>query len=131
MRNSFILFSLTFLVFSSCKKESTDPPGVPRTIQFSLYSDKDLSADNGNIVFTLVIENSNSKVLWDSTLAPMKIKDIPDFAHKIVVEKLAPGGNNSLIKVGFLYAIENVGNSWHWDYSSPGETFKKVEFNFQ
>ena len=131
MRHLFFLFSLTFLIVTSCKKESTDHPETPRKIQFSLYTDKDFSTDNSNIVFTVVIENSTNKVLWDSTLATMKIKDIPDLAHKLVIEKLAPGNNNSLLRVGFLYTIENVGNSWHWDYSNPGETFKKVEFNFK
>ena len=125
----------TILVGTSCKKQTMDPipgnPEVHRKIQFALYSDKDFSNDNGNITFTLSIQKLTSQVLWDSVLPQMKIKDIPDVAHKLVIEKLVPNNDNSLLKVGFRYAIENVGSSWHWDSSDAGETFTIVDFNFQ
>jgi len=125
----------TILVGTSCKKQIMDPiPGNPevlRKIQFALYSDKDFSNDNGNITFTLSIQKLTSQVLWDSVLPQMKIKDIPDVAHKLVIEKLVPNNDNSLLKVGFRYAIENVGSSSHWDSSNAGETFTIVDFNFQ
>ena len=122
----------TILVGTSCKKQTTDQsPGVPRKIQFALYSDKDFSNDNGNITFTLSIQKLPSQVLWDSVLPQMKIKDIPDVAHKLVIEKLVPNNDKSLLKVGFRYSIENVGSSSHWDSSNAGETFTIVDFNFQ
>ena len=122
------------LVGTSCKKQTIDQtgnPGVLRKIQFALYSDKDFSNDNGNITFTLSIQKLTNQVLWDSVLPQMKIKDIPDVAHKLVIEKLVPNNDNSLLKVGFRYSIENVGSSSHWDSSNAGETFTIVDFNFQ
>jgi len=44
---------------------------------------------------------------------------------------LVPNNDNSLLKAGFRYSIENVGSSWHWDSSDAGETFTIVDFNFQ
>jgi len=129
-----IFFTLVILIAVSCKKTITYPPGshgVSRTIQFSLYTDKDFSGDNNTIAFKLFIQNSKNKILWDSALAPMRIKDIPDVAHKLVVEKIVPSNDTSLLGVGFRYSIEGVGNSWFLDTCTSGETFKRVEFNFQ
>ena len=130
-----ILCVSTILIVTSCKKLTTYPvhnnPGVLRKVQFFLYTDKDFSTDNGIITFTLSIQNSTGQVLWDSVLAPMKIKDIPNLEHKLVAEKIVPGNDPALLKVGFLYSIENVGNSWHLDSFNVGETFKIVDFNFQ
>ena len=133
---NFSIFSFSvMLIGSSCKKQTIDQKyncsAVPRQIQFSLYTEKDFSGNNENIVFTLSIRTSTSRVLWDSVLAPMKVKDIPGVANKLVIEKLVTVDDCSLLKVGFIYAIENVGISWFWDKSNAGENFKKVEFNFQ
>ena len=120
---------------TSCKKQNTDEvPGDPasaRKVRYLLYSDKDLSGDQNAITFTLSIQNSNNQTLWDSVLTTIKIKDIPDLAHKFVVEKTVPGNDNSLLKVGFYYSIENIGNSWHLDAFDAGAIFKTVDFNFQ
>lgn len=120
---------------TSCKKQTIDrepdSPGVPRKVQFLLYTDKDFSSDNGNILFTVSIKNSANQVLWDSVLPQMKIKDIPNLEHKIMIEKSVPGNDASPLKVGFYYSIENVGNSWHLDSLNAGETLKVVDFNFQ
>lgn len=128
-----VLSLSVILIGTSCKKQSVTPgnTGVLRKVQFSLYTDKDFSGNNGIITFKLAMQNSSGQVLWDSLLAPVHIKDIPGLAHKLVVEKQVPGNDNSLLKVGFFYTIENVGNSWHLDAFNAGETFKIVEFNFQ
>ncbi|MEO5593875.1 MAG: hypothetical protein ABIR15_23515 [Chitinophagaceae bacterium] len=128
-----VLSLSVILIGTSCKKQSVTPgnTGVLRKVQFSLYTDKDFSGNNGIITFKLSMQNSSGQVLWDSLLAPVQIKDIPGLAHKLVVEKQVPGNDNSLLKVGFFYTIENVGNSWHLDAFNAGETFKIVEFNFQ
>ncbi len=99
--------------------------------QFILYTDKDFSSDNDIIIFKLSIQNSTNQTLWDSALTPMKIKDIPNLTHKLVIEKSVPGNDTSLLKVGFFYSIVNVGNSWHLEAFYAGETFKVVDFNFQ
>jgi hypothetical protein len=130
-----ILCVSAILAATSCQKQPVDPapvnPGVDRKIQFELYTDQNFSADNKNIIFTLSIRNLPNLILWDTTLAPMKISEIPDLAHKIVVEKTIPGSNTSQLKVGFYYEIENVGDSWYIDSLKTGEALKVVNFNFR
>jgi hypothetical protein len=96
-----ILCALT-LIETACKKQTdveSDNPKVFRKIQFSLYTDKKFSNVSDSIFFRLVIQNSNNSTLWESALAPMKIREIPDQSPKLVVEKLVPGNNQSLLKV--------------------------------
>jgi hypothetical protein len=130
-----ILAVSTILVGTACKKQTIarepESPAVLRKVQYGIYTDKDFSTSNNNIVFTLIIANSSNQNIWDSVLAPMKIKDIPDLAHKIVIEKSILANVNTLLKVGFYYSIENVGNSSHVDSFNGGEIFKTFDFNFQ
>src|SRR5258705_3134371 len=129
------LFVSMIVIVTSCKKNNSDyTTGVtefPRKVQFVLYSDKDLSNDNNTITIKLSIERSVNDILWDSVLPPIRIKDIPALAQALTVEKYVPGNDQSLVKVGFHYIIDNVGNSSHIDSFEPGETFKIVSFNFQ
>src|SRR5580765_6176760 len=94
---------LIILTGTYCNKNTTDqipaPPGVERKIQFRLYTDQDFSTDNHTIVFRLSIQDSKSQTLWDSLLAPMTIKNIPDLAHTLMVEKSVPGNDPSKLKV--------------------------------
>lgn len=120
----------------SCKKESPvyndAPTAAPsRKVLFWLYTDQDFSNDDHNISFALFIKDSTSKVLWDTTLPVMKVKDIPALSHKLVIEKSIPGNNNSLLNLGFTYGIENVGYSWYLDTCQSGTTLKTVNFNFR
>ncbi|GAB3917309.1 hypothetical protein [Mucilaginibacter boryungensis] len=119
------------LFTAACKKSSTPDPVTTRKIKFILYTDKDFSGDNGNIQFKLSIQKLPNQILWDSVLPPMRIKDIPNLAHKLVVEKAVPGNDDTTIKAGFTYTIENVGNSWYYDISNEGEKYKEILFNFQ
>lgn len=129
LRISILLVTLLFAI-TSCSKDPVTPT-QPRNVQFILYTDKDFSSDNNNIIFKLSIQNSTNQTLWDSLLAPMKIKDIPNFANKLVYEKQVPGNNASTLKVGFYYTIENVGNSWYVDTFKLGAPLKIIEYNFQ
>jgi len=128
MKFSSILGILIILIGSYCNKNTTDQipnrPGPARKVQFRLYTDHDLSGDNHTIIFRLSIQNSKNQTLWDSLLAPMTIKNIPDSTHTIIVEKSVPGNDPSKLKVGFYYSIENVGNSWHLDSLNTIDTFK-------
>jgi hypothetical protein len=130
-----ILFISIIVIVTSCKKTINEPVNnntdVSRKIQFVLYTDKDQSNDNDVATFRLSIQRLPNLVLWDSVLALMRIKDIPSFAQKLVIEKTVPGNDPSLLKVGFIYSIENVGNSSHMLYSQAGENYKVVDFNFQ
>ena len=150
MKKVVILSGLIVLVISSVisciKQPEVQMPAsneVARKVQFILYTDKDFSDDNNTITFKLSIQTINkqvpmgpglkptTEVLWDSTLAPMKIKDIPHLAEKLIIEKTVTAKESSLLKVGFYYSIENVGNSQHFDAFNAGETFKILDFNFQ
>ena len=124
--------AVTVLGMSSCKK-NYDRPGnnyPPRNVQFELYTDQDFSEDAHNITFNLHIENGD-QVIFDSALAPMKIQDIPDELHKIVIQKSVPQNDPSRLKVGFVYHIENVGMSWHFEEFPSPDSFKVVRFDFR
>lgn len=134
---SFFSFACCAVIIlgNSCRKSSTYAPqnshGNKRQVQFVLYTNKDFSAENSNITFTLKIRSSANPLIWDSVLPPMKVKDIPKFADRLVVDKLIPGNDVSQLEVGFIYSIEHVGISWYWDKINPYESFKRVEFSFQ
>jgi hypothetical protein len=130
-----LLFNIASLVLlmvlaTSCKKQSSNSPRISTTIKFLLYTDKDFSHENNIISFNAFIENPVTKIIWDTLLPPMTIKDIPDRIHQLVFEKTVLSGN-SLMKVGFRYSIENVGISWHIDSCKAGQSLKIVDFNFQ
>jgi hypothetical protein len=111
-KGSILLLSV-ILIQTACHKPQGDVDGlpkIPRKFRFQLYTNSDFSNDNHLITFEVFIEKSANQVLWDSTLSPMKIKDIPDSIHKLIIDKSAPGNETGLLKVGFRYAIENVGN---------------------
>jgi hypothetical protein len=115
----------------SCKKDSSTPRVTypqKRTIRFQLYTNENFSTNTSVINFTVFIENG-SKTLFDSSLASMQIKDIPDNAHKIIIEKTV--ADNSDLAAGFRYEIQNVGMSWHIDTSKAGNSFKVIDYAFQ
>ena len=61
----------------------------------------------------------------------MQIKDIPDAAHKLVIEKTVPGNDNTDLAVGFHYEIQNVGHSGYIDTSKAGNALKVIDYAFQ
>jgi hypothetical protein len=125
---------IVVFIAASCKKDYS-PGGVihpvnERKIRFQLYTNKDFSGNSSVINFSLFIRDAN-KILLDSALAPMLIKDIPDGAHKLVIEKTVAGNDNSDLAAGFRYEIQNIGNSWYIDTSKAGNTFKVIDYDFQ
>jgi len=123
-----------FVVPESCKKTypSTDggDPAIERTVRFQLYTDKDLSGETATIKVSIFIRNSH-KTLFDSSFAPMQIKDLPGAANKIVIEKTVSGNGDVDLAAGFNYEIENVGHSWYIDTSKAGNAFKVINYAFQ
>jgi hypothetical protein len=124
------------LIGTSCKKQMIenkilDKLVTTRKVQFQLYTTNDFSNENDSIFFKISIIKPRNQILFDSMLAPMKIKDIPNRAHKLIIDKVVPGNDPSLLKVGFYYTIKNVGSSWHTEPFNAGKTFKVVDFNFQ
>ncbi|GAA4095040.1 hypothetical protein [Mucilaginibacter panaciglaebae] len=130
MKKSVILTMVAIVVaMLSCKKGQM-PAVSPHslTVKFRLYTDKDLSDDSNNIIFSIFIRKKNT-TLFDSTLATIKIKDIPDAANAWVYEKKIHN-NNSILIAGFRYVIENVGNSSHSDTISANEESKLIDYPF-
>ena len=124
------------LIGTSCKKQIIDNKIfdkriVTRKVEFQLYTTSDFSNENDSIFFKVSIIKPRNQILFDSMLAPMKIKDIPNRTHKLIIDKAVPGNDPSLLKVGFYYTIKNVGSSWHTEPFDAGKTFKIVDFNFQ
>jgi hypothetical protein len=127
-----LLFFVVILATTACKKDANPPaPAITRNVQYTLYTAKDFSGVNDTITFELIMKKG-STVIFDSALAPMKVSQIPDKAHAISVLRAVPAGNeNADLVVGFLYAIENVGNSWFLDTCKATDHLKTIEYAFQ
>lgn len=131
-----ILFVLIVILVAtvSCKKNYSSAgniyPAVERKFRFQLYTNKDFSANTSVINFSLFIRKANGAI-FDSSLASMQIKDIPDAAHKLVFEKTVIGNYNLDLAAGFHYEIHDVGTSSYIDTSKAGNTFKIIDFAFQ
>ncbi len=130
------LLAIIILTAGSCRKQNeveklpVAEPVTPRQVRLSLFTNKDFSNDPGTVQFTATIRNA-SRTLWDSIMPPMKIKDIPAFANKLVIEKTVPGNDSSQLSVGFIYYIQNVGVSWYLESFDAGKMFKAVDYHFQ
>ncbi len=128
-----ILATLIVVVLAmSCKKYSTGGMYLPndRKFRFQLYTNKDFSDDTTVINFSIFIKKANN-ILFDSVLASMQIKEIPDSTHKLTIDKIVSVNDNIDLAAGFRYEIENVGNSSYTDTSKAGNPFKIIDFAFQ
>ncbi|GHM99290.1 hypothetical protein WSM22_07800 [Cytophagales bacterium WSM2-2] len=99
-----------------------------RVIKFELYTDQDFSNDLKNIIFEPSV-SAGSVVLWDSTFAPMPIKNVPKADHMISFKVTT--SNNADLRIGFRYTIPGVGNSWYYEQMLSGEKMKTVSFVFK
>ena len=122
---------MMFLLGTSCDKSTVSSPvSTPRKIQYELFTNSDFSGNETYITFSLFMR-TQTKILLDSQLAPMKIKEIPNAANKIIITKTVPDNESSDLSIGFLYTINGIGNSWYLDTCKAGETFKVVNFAFR
>jgi hypothetical protein len=125
--------ALLSVIGQSCKKTHPSTGGESlsseRKIRFQLYTDKDFSNENSVIKFSIFIRDART-TFFDSSLAPMKLQDIPDAAHKIVIDKMVLGDNNADLAAGFHYEIQNVGHSGYIDTSRAGNELKVVDYAF-
>jgi hypothetical protein len=127
----YLIFPVLLLIAVSCKKDQPNAKtSPPRKIRYELYTNEDFSNDQKNIFFSIFMRNGQ-RVIFDSPLATMKIKDIPDSNHRIVIEKLAPDNDTSTLVVGFNYQIENVGFSWYLETFPAGDTIKVLSYPFR
>jgi hypothetical protein len=117
---------------STCRKYISEVYSAdePREVEYQLYTDTDFGGDTNVVSFSAVIRTTDNLILWDSALAPMKLKDIPGPENKITFEKNIPHYSSPL-KVGFEYSIENVGHSHYVDSFGVSEMYKIVSFNFK
>ena len=131
MKINFKIFLILLFIAASCKKDQADAKTNPsRKVRYELYTNEDFSTDQKNIFFSVFIK-SGQKTIFDSPLAAMKIKDIPDSNHRIIIEKVAPDNETSTLVVGFNYQIETVGNSWYLDTFPSTDTFKLLRYSFR
>lgn len=123
------------IVAVSCRKESQKPtpPDPPRTVRYLLYTTENFSTDNKLITFELWMRRKgDGRPLLDSFLAPMKVSEIPDKAHAIIIDKVVPPGNNDVdLQLAFLYTIQDVGFSWYIDSLKVGEPSHTIEYSFK
>lgn len=126
-----IIFPVLFILVVSCKKDQPNAKTNPaRKVRYELFTNEDFSDNQKNILFSIFMRNGQNTI-FDSPLATMKIKDIPDSNHRIVVEKLVPDNDTATLVVGFNYQIEHVGNSWFLDTFSSGNTSKLLRYPFR
>ncbi|HZZ76307.1 MAG TPA: hypothetical protein VFE04_10285 [Puia sp.] len=131
MKFNFKLFLILLFIAASCKKDQADAKtNSSRRVRYELYTNEDFSDDQKNIFFSVFIRNGQ-KTIFDSPLAAMRIKDIPDSNHRIIIEKIAPENETSTLVVGFNYQIETVGYSWYLDTFPATDTFKLLRYSFR
>jgi len=125
------ILAVTLIAVSCKKNNSTSDIAIPaqnRTFRFELYTNQNFATNSSVINFSIFIKNAH-KTLFDSSLAAIQIKDIPDFTHKIIIEKTV--ADNSDLAAGFRYEIPGVGISWHIDSSKAGNELKVIDYSFQ
>ena len=127
------IFCMAFSVMIAACKKSTQTPS-PRTIRYILYTREDFSEVRDTIRFRLRMQTTGitGRVLLDSGIAPMRVSEVPDSLHRLIFTKTVPPGHEQdKLIVGFIYDIDNVGESWYLDSSAAGEKTKTVEYSFR
>jgi hypothetical protein len=134
LKPSTIITTVALFAVISCAKDQTSPNGISknpsRKVRFELYTNEEFAGDQHNILFSIQM-SSGQRTIFDSALATMKVQDIPDSSHRIIIEKTVPDNDSSALKVGFTYQIENVGTSWYLDSFPAKDTFKLVKYAFR
>jgi hypothetical protein len=131
MRLILAAVAVMFLVFSCKKDHGHTVKNKPlRKVHYELFTTEDFSEDEHDIQFNLFMRDSR-RTIFDSALAVMKVKDIPDSLHRLVFDKLVPGNNQDSLVVGFTYYITNVGYSWYLKSYPKGDTLKVIKYSFK
>lgn len=115
----------------SCTKDHNHSGNKPtRKVHYELYTKEDFSDDQHDIEFRLFMRDSR-RTIFDSALAIMKVKDIPDSLHRLIFDKVVPGNNQDSLVVGFTYHLVNVGFSWYLEGFPKGDTLKVIKYPFR
>lgn len=132
---SVLLISCVAIIAISCKKTKPVVPVInpTKTVRFVLYTNEDFSTDNDTISFRLTIRNNagmtSSRTIFDSTLNTIRFKDIPNPAHKIIIEKTVPD-NGSVLSAGFIYT-DRFGVGSYFDTLAVSQKIKVLEYAFR
>lgn len=122
---------LVMMAAASCRKEN-HRPAPPRTVRYVIYTDQDFHDDNHNITFELRIHQMSGRNLFDSSIATMKVSEIPDKAHALVFDKTVPAGHeNETLQLGIIDYLEDVGYYWKIDTLGANEQHHTIEWNFR
>ena len=131
MRSILAAVAVMCLVVSCTKDHSNTIRNKPlRKVHYELFTTEDFSESQRDIQFNLFMRDGH-RTIFDSALAIMKVKDIPDSLHRLVFDKLVPGNNQDRLVVGFTYQIVNVGFSWFLDEYLKGDTLKVMKYSFK
>jgi hypothetical protein len=118
----------------ACRKDnsSANNAKIPptRKVRFELFTAQDFSDQPERITFSLYMANDDRRI-FDSAISPMRVEDIPDSLHRIIIEHEVPGNDTSTLVVGWLYHIDNVGYSWYLDSFPAADSFKLVRYSFR
>jgi hypothetical protein len=130
-----LIFTITgtLLSFAACTKDHYPAHKdriALRKVRFELYTTEDFSGDKLNIQFTLHMHNDDRSI-YDSSLATMRVEEIPDSLHRIIIEKFVPGNDTSTLVVGFTYHIQNVGYSWYLEEFPGRDSLKVLRYSFK
>lgn len=122
------------LLTGSCTKNDDNQycmPDTPvRKVRYELFTDQDFSGLQELITFHVNMQLGD-RAIFDSALAPMRVEDIPDSSHRIIIEKQVPDDVTETLAVGFTYAIDEVGNAVFREPFPAGDTLKIVRFSFR
>ena len=133
-----LLIVVIITAFASCRKYQS-PPGHDhgnhgishqRKVRYELYTDRSQAGDKKNIHFSIFMRDGRNTI-FDSALAVMTVENIPDFDHRIIIEKLVPDNDPATLAVGFNYEIDNIGISWYLDAFPSGDTLKVLNTPFR
>ena len=137
MKNNIITVIVITMACTACRKYNAPPDKtlaqLHRRVDFVLYTthQRTLSTDNHPITFTLRIRDLHGHDS-DSVLAPMTVRDIPDFDHRLVFTRPVPDTQQGLLGAGFVYEITNVGiGPYIQDSVKAGQHHTVVNLDFQ
>jgi hypothetical protein len=131
MRSILAAVAVMCIVFSCTKDHGHTVKNKPvRKVHYELFTTEDFSEDEHDIQFNLFMRDSR-RTIFDSALAIMKVKDIPDSLHRLIFDKVVPGNNQDSLVVGFTYHIVNVGFSWFLDKFPRGDSLKVIKYSFK
>src|SRR5690348_7386498 len=130
MKKTLIVAALAAVcILYSCTKDHGNTGNKPtRKVHYELFTTEDFSEDHHDIQFNLFMRDSR-RTIFDSALAIIKVKDIPDSLHKWAFDKIVPGNNQDSLVVGFTYRIFDVGYSWYLLGFPKGDTLKTVIYS--